>query len=56
MVAPLCLAVAKKRRGMRMASIVASGTWTPSLMAGLTFGSRASTSVWVSRRTGMPHS
>ncbi len=47
-------AVAKKRSGMRIASIVASGTWTAILRSGLRCGSSRSASSRLTRRAGMP--
>ena len=54
MIAPPAFAVAKKRSGIRMASIVASGTWTAILRSGLRFGSSRRASSRVTRRAGMP--
>ncbi len=54
MIAPPAFALAKKRRGMRIASIVASGTWTAILRSGLRLGSRRSASSRETRRAGMP--
>ena len=52
--APLCWAVAKKRNGSRMASMVASGTHTAAFKAGFSPGSRSTASTGVSSRVGMP--
>ena len=51
--APPSCALAKKRSGSRMASMVASGTRTAALSAGLRPGSRARASSTVSSRVGM---
>ena len=52
--APLRWAVAKNRRGSRMASMVASGTHTAALSAGFRPGSRARASSTVSSWAGIP--
>ena len=52
--APLALAVAKKRSGMRIASIVASGTRTATFRSGFSIGSRRSASSGCSTWVGMP--
>jgi hypothetical protein len=52
--APLRRALAKNRSGSRMASMVASGTHTAALIAGLRPGSSRSASAVVSSLAGMP--
>jgi hypothetical protein len=56
MTAPFRFAVAKNRSGIRIASIVPSGTWTAQRSSGLRRGSRRSASARLTRRTGMWHS